>query len=254
MSQNRLIEEKRVNPAEDTIDLAALFSHLMNKWYLLLLVLLVGMLLGNMYAFFMLKPTYESTSKLYVVSSSGDSAVDLTDLNIGTSLTNDYRELIMSYPVLEKAMDELNLKMPLESFERMITLTNPTNTRVLSITAKSNNPELSKRIANTVAGVAQEYLPETMSTVRPNVAQVAKAADRKSSPSFTKYTAIGGLLFLVIAVAIETGLWLVDDTVHTQEDWDESFGTPLIVSIPENDAMRENKQKSAHKASTRRIK
>ena len=53
----------------------------------------------NAYSYFLIRPTYQSTAKMYVVSTSKNSVVDLNALNIGTSLTADYEQLMLSYPV-----------------------------------------------------------------------------------------------------------------------------------------------------------
>lgn len=54
-------------------------------------------------------PTYTSVAKMYIVSASDDSVVDLTDLNIGKALTLDYEDLMLSYPVLDQVIEQLDL-------------------------------------------------------------------------------------------------------------------------------------------------
>ena len=229
-----LIKVTRREDEEVTIDLVELFYALLDKWYMLMLSTLVGMLLLSAYSFFFVEPTYEAVAKLYAVSASGDSAVDLTDLNIGTSLTNDYKELIMSYPVLDQVSAALGLNMTSEGLSRLVTLTNPSNTRILIITARTTDPELSERIANTLAGVAQDYLPETMSTPRLNVAQVAKVPTKKSAPSYTRMTLLGGILGFIIMASYYAVLFLIDDTIKSQEDLENTFGVPVLTSVPAN--------------------
>ena len=70
---------------ENEIDLLELGYVLLDKIHFILLWFLIGAILLNAYAFFCIRPTYQSTAKMYVVSASNDSVVDLTDLNIGTS-------------------------------------------------------------------------------------------------------------------------------------------------------------------------
>lgn len=228
--QNPKIQDKQ---SENTIDLIELFYALVARWHMLLVCGLIGALLFNAYSFFVVTPTYKSTAKLYVVSSSGDSAVDLTDLNIGTSLTNDYRELIMSYPVLDRVIASMKLDMTSESLSRIVSLTNPANTRVLEITVSHADPQMAYEIANTIAGIAQEYLPETMSTVRPNIAQVAKIATKKSSPSYPRDTMLGFLLGLVLMGAWIVSRVIMDDTIHNEEEWEKNFDIPLLTVVAE---------------------
>ena len=114
--------------------------------------------------------------------------VDLDALNIGTSLTADYEQLMLSYPVLEQVINKLNLDMDSDTLAKMITLENPTDTRILNINVVSTDPKSARDIANTLMDVSVDYLPKTMSTNAPNVAQKAKLADHKDGPSYTKYT------------------------------------------------------------------
>lgn len=242
---------------EATIDLVELASYILSKWQYVLLCVLVGALIVNAYTFFFVTPTYKSTAKLYIVSASGDTVVDLTDLNIGTNLTNDYVELIMSYPVLDQVIDKLDLNMDSNALANVLTVTNPSQTRVLTLTATTSDPELSMKIANTLAGVAIEYLPETMSTNKPNVAQVAKLPTAKSSPSYMKNTILGALIGFVLIAGALTLQFLFDDTVKTQEDVENLFNVAVLSIVPENEQMHightHETTKRKHRSLIRRI-
>jgi capsular polysaccharide biosynthesis protein len=219
------------------IDLLDLANVLLDKIHFIIMFLLVGAVVCNAYAYFCIKPTYESTSKLYVVSASDDSVVNLSDLNIGTSLTADYEELMLSYPVLNQVIEKLDLNMTSTQLSGMISLTNPSDTRVLRITVTSTDPEQARDIANTLADVSVEYLPETMSTHAPNIAQVAKLPEHKAGPSYMKYTMIGGLAGALIYCIILVIGYLLDDTIHTAADMEKYFGIVPLTSIPESDKL-----------------
>ena len=231
MNQENMNDEMEI----DLLDLAYM---LLDHWHYLLVCLLAGALVFNIYAFFGIAPTYQSTSKLYVVSASDDSVVNLSDLNLGTSLTADYEELILSYPVLDQVIDKMNLNMDSEQLAKMISLVNPTDTRVLQIEVTSTDKQQACDIANTLANVAIDYLPDTMSTNAPNIAQVARVADKKVGPSYMKYTAIGALLgALIYCIFIIIG-YLMDDTIHTSEDMEKYFGIVPLTVIPESEQFR----------------
>lgn len=223
---------------EKEIDLLDLGMALLEKLPYIVLCLLIGAVLFNAYAYFMVKPTYQSTSKLYVVSASDDSIVNLQDLNIGSSLTADYEELILSYPVLDQVISRMNLDMDYEELGKMIALENPTDTRVLKITVTSTDKQEACDIANTLANVAVEYLPETMSTNAPNIAQVARVADQKVAPGYLKYTAIGAVIGALIYCIFVVAGYLMDDTVHSAEDMEKYFGIVPLTAIPESEQFR----------------
>ncbi len=217
---------------EFEIDLVEVGYLLLGKLQYLLLCFLAGAVLLNAYAYFCITPTYTSTSKLYVVSSSSDSVVDLTDLNIGNSLTSDYEELILSYPMLDIVIDDLDLDISSDELSRLIELNNPSDTRILEIAVTTADPQLSMDIANEVVEAATEYLPKTMSTMAPNIAQEAKLAEHKAGPSYLHYTLIGAVLGLVLCCTVLIVMYLMDDTIHSGEELERCFGYVPLTEIP----------------------
>lgn len=241
------------------IDLLDLGYVLLDKIHFIILSLLMGAVLLNAFSFFCIRPTYQATAKMYVVSASNDSVVDLTDLNIGTSLTSDYEQLMLSYPVLDQVIEDLELDMETEELAEMITLENPQDTRILNITATSTDPAEAMQIANKLTEVSVEYLPETMSTNPPNIAQRAQFPDEKAAPSYAKYTLIGALLGAILYCAYLTVRYLLDDTIHTSEDMEKYFGIVPLTSIPDSDIFedmerREEKEDAIIKKKNRKDK
>ncbi len=229
---------KNTEDDETEIDLLDMGMALLEKLPYIILCFLIGAVLFNAFAYSLIKPTYQSTAKLYVVSASDDSIVNLQDLNIGSSLTKDYEDLILSYPVLDQVIEKLGLDMDSEGLAKMITLENPSDTRVLKITVTSTDKQQACDIANTLANVSIEYLPDTMSTSAPNIAQVARVADQKVGPSYLKYTAIGALLGALIYCLIVIVGYLMDDTIHSADDMEKYFGIVPLTTIPESDQFR----------------
>ena len=210
---------------EAEIDLIDLAWALLDKIHYIVLCFLIGAVIMNAYSYFLVRPTYKSTAKMYVVSASKNSVVDLDALNIGTSLTADYEQLMLSYPVLEQVINKLNLDMDSDTLAKMITLENPTDTRILNINVVSTDPKSARDIANTLMEVSVDYLPKTMSTNAPNVAQKAKLADHKDGPSYKKYTMIGALAGAFLYCMYLVVKYLMDDTIHTADDMEKYFGS-----------------------------
>lgn len=223
------------NESGTEIDLVDLAYMLFDKLHFIVMFFLVGAVLCNAFSFFCIKPTYQSTAKLYIVSASEDSIVNLSDLNIGSSLTSDYEELMLSYPVLDQVIDKLGLNMDSAGLSQMISLENPADTRVLKITVTSTDPKQARDIANTLAEISVGYLPDTMSTRAPNIAQRAILPETKSGPSYMKFTILGGFLGAIVVCIILVVQYLLDDTIHTAEDLEKYFGIVPLTSIPESE-------------------
>lgn len=227
---------------ETEIDLIDLAWALLDKIHYIVLCFLIGAVIMNAYSYFLVRPTYKSTAKMYVVSASKNSVVDLDALNIGTSLTADYEQLMLSYPVLEQVINKLNLDMDSDTLAKMITLENPTDTRILNINVVSTDPKSARDIANTLMDVSVDYLPKTMSTNAPNVAQKAKLADHKDGPSYTKYTVIGALAGAFLYCMYLVVKYLMDDTIHTADDMEKYFDIVPLAVIPDVSELASEKQ------------
>ena len=232
---------------EAEIDLIDLAWALLDKIHYIVLCFLIGAVIMNAYSYFLVRPTYQSTAKMYVVSASKNSVVDLDALNIGTSLTADYEQLMLSYPVLEQVINKLNLDMDSDTLAKMITLENPTDTRILNINVVSTDPKSARDIANTLMDVSVDYLPKTMSTNAPNVAQKAKLADHKDGPSYTKYTMIGALAGAFLYCMYLVVKYLMDDTIHTADDMEKYFDIVPLAVIPDVEELASEKQQKKGK-------
>ena len=232
---------------EAEIDLIDLAWALLDKIHYIVLCFLIGAVIMNAYSYFLVRPTYKSTAKVYVVSASKNSVVDLDALNIGTSLTADYEQLMLSYPVLEQVINKLNLDMDSDTLAKMITLENPTDTRILNINVVSTDPKSARDIANTLMDVSVDYLPKTMSTNAPNVAQKAKLADHKDGPSYTKYTMIGALAGAFLYCMYLVVKYLMDDTIHTADDMEKYFDIVPLAVIPDVEELASEKQQKKGK-------
>ena len=80
-----------------------------------------------------------------------DSAINLSDLQIGSYLTSDYQEVFKTWEVHEQVLQNLGLDYEYEQLENMLSITNPADTRVLYITVNSDDPEEATAMANEYA-------------------------------------------------------------------------------------------------------
>lgn len=227
---------------EAEIDLVEIGWTLLDKLHYIVLSFLIGAVLFNAISYFCIEPTYKSTAKMYVVSASKNSVVDLDALNIGTSLTADYEQLMLSYPVLEQVINKLNLDMDFDELAKMITLDNPQDTRILNIDVISTDPKEARDIANTLMEISVDYLPKTMSTNAPNMAQKAKLPDTQDGPSYMKFTLIGAFLGAFLYCLYIVIKYLMDDTIHTAEDMEKYFDIVPLAVIPDIEALQELKE------------
>ena len=92
---NELVpQQRRQDDQVMEIDLLDLLAYYMSKLPWLIGALIVGALVAGLYTHFMIPDRFTATSRMYMVSASSDSVLNLSDLNLGTSISNDYVELM----------------------------------------------------------------------------------------------------------------------------------------------------------------
>ncbi|MBQ3392593.1 MAG: capsular polysaccharide biosynthesis protein [Lachnospiraceae bacterium] len=215
------------------IDLLDLFGYYLSKFPLLIAAIIIGGLAAGLITHYLIPDKFTAVSRMYMISASSDSVVDLSDLNIGASLSNDYVELMKGRPVVEDVIEQLGLDYTYEQLLNMINLTVVSNTRIVKISVTSTDPAEAMEIANQMAKTSKVELPKVMDAPSPSIAERAVMPTQKSSPSMTKNVMVGALAVLVLVLAILTIIYLMDDTIKTAEDVEREFGIMPLTVIPE---------------------
>lgn len=133
---------------EATIDLVEVFYLLWGHILQIIACFLVGAILAFGFTYFVVTPTYQASASIYVVSASNDSIVNLTDLQVGSQLTADYQELMLSRPLLQDVIRNLELEVDYKAIAQQISITNTNDTRILKITVTDTDPQQAADIAN----------------------------------------------------------------------------------------------------------
>ena len=215
----------------EVIDLLELAYRLLARWKLIVCLALVFAIVSGIYTISFITPTYEATATIYVLNRS-DSAINFSDLQIGTALTQDYIKVFKMWEVHEQVISNLNLPYTYNDMYNMLSIRNETNTRMLDITISSHDPEEAAAIANEYAKVASEYIEDTMLTDKPSIMSVALVPVYPASPSKTRNVMIGFLLGAFLACGYVTISFLMDDKYKTAEDIRKNTGLTTLAVVP----------------------
>lgn len=238
-----------VNNDEVEIDLVEVFYLLWANIFKIILCLFIGAAIAFAYSFFLIVPKYQATAKMYIVSSSSNSVVNLSDLNISSALRSDYQQLIMSRPLLEKVIDTQNLEMTPKELASMVSVSNPSDTRIIAVTVTSPSPQQACDVANEIVKQAKVSLPKIMSSEDPNIYEDAIVPTTKSSPSYSRNTMIGGLLGAILYCAYILIRHFMNDTLVTSDDVYRYIGLQPLAVIPEGNLGDFGKKKKSKKQS-----
>ena len=236
----------------EEIDLIDLFGYYMSRLPLLIAAVVIGAMVSGLFTHYFIPNRYTAVSRMYMISASSDSVLNLSDLNLGASLSNDYVELMKSRPIVEEVIDTLGLEYTYEQVVGMIGLSVVNNTRIVKISATSTDPYEAMQLSNEMARVSKIQLPKVMDAPAPTIVEEAVLPAYKSSPSLSRNVMMGAVLLLVLVLGVLTVLYLMDDTIKTSEDVEREFGIMPLTVIPEGNI--EGLKKTEESKSERRMR
>lgn len=237
------MKEERQDEIE--IDLREVLFEILAHWKLVLFFTILVAAGAFAISNFMLKPMYESTSQLFVLSKS-TSITSVADIQTGSSLTNDYLVVARDRPVLEQVIDNLGLFENYSQLRGKITVDNPSDTRILRITVTDLDCDRAKMIADEMANVVSAYIAEKMDQDPPSIISWGYADGAPVSPNIVKNTLLGALAGMVLALVIVIGSYLLNDTIMVPEDIESRLDMNVMGILPVIE-MEEEENHGSHK-------
>ena len=216
------------------IDVFQLVKVLWKRKFLIALVALVAGLAAFAYSSFVIKPQYASTTRIYVVNRNQADKPGLTnqDLQAGSYLVKDYREIILSQDVLEKVVADQNLTIDAKTLGKKVSVTVPADTRIVSISVRDGKPEEASRIANALREVAAQKIISVTRVSDVTTLEEARPATSPSSPNIRRNTMMATIAGVGIVIVIVLLVELLDDRVKRPEDIEEVMHISLLGVIP----------------------
>lgn len=219
------------------IDVLSLLKKLWMKKFLILFMALFFGTLALLGSVFLIKPSYSASTRIYVINQQNAENITATDLQAGSFLVNDYKEIITSRDVMKDVIATNSLSLSPDTLSKMISVTIPADTRVISITVTNHDPQQAKDLANSIREVASEKFKSVTKVQDVTPLEKAQLPSKPSSPNIKRNTMIGlliGGLFTIVIIVIRE---VLDDRVKRPEDVEEVLGMTLLGIVPNIDKM-----------------
>ncbi|MGN0485167.1 MAG: YveK family protein [Lachnospiraceae bacterium] len=247
--------DKQFDDEELEIDLLEVLLEFKRKlWVILAAIVLFGGAAGA-FSKLALTPQYTSTSMVYILSKE-TTLTSLADLQIGSQLTKDYKVIVTSRRVLKQVIEEMGLELTYPELLKKVSIENPQDTRILSISVTDPDPNLAKQTADQIAKTASEYIGDIMEMVPPKLIEEGEIPLQKSSPSNMKNALLGAAAGAFLSCGILFLQVIMNDTIRTEEDVTKYLGLTVLASVPtrEGEKMEDKDLTSAHRTKARKTK
>ena len=217
------------------LDIMLLLRRIWEKKVLIVLVTLLFTVASLAVSIFVITPQYSSTTKVYVVNQTKDEkkAITTQDVQLGSLLVKDYKEIILSNKVMEDAAEKSGTGLTAKELAKKVSVEAPKDTRIISITVQDKDPQVASDLANTVKEVSADQIKDVTKIDDVTTLEEAKAATSPSSPNILKNGILATALGFILAVAGVVLFELLDDRVKRAEDIEETMGLVLLGVVPD---------------------
>lgn len=223
---------------EEVIDLKELFGYLIKKLLNIFVVTGVCGIAALLYSLLFITPMYESTTTLLVIN---------TGTSASTSFMLDCIEVVNSGSVAADVISKTGLDYTYSDVSGMMSVNNPTNTRVLELTIRAESPELAQQLASAYAEAVQSRVSERLRVGAPEIIEAPTVNPDAVSPNTMRNAAIGLLAGFVLSCGFYVCRYMLDDSVRKIDDIERLFGIKALAAIP-----NENIEISAPPAASKR--
>ena len=214
-------------------------------WVIILSALVAG---GCVYAysFFTYDPEYTSVSKVYILRQDQEDKQSANgyaqDFNVALTTVNDCKLIIKTNSTLNKVIEALELDWSAERLSQAITLSSSDDSRIVQIAVKTNDPELSKDIADILSAKGVERIKEVMGIEQATVMEYGTLPLSPSNSVLDLKVWLVSFIAALLTFAIYLILFLSNDRIVDPEDVVSHLGLSVLGNIPNEDDMSEKKK------------
>lgn len=234
MAKSRLdrMPSNDLNEMEE-IDLLELFRAVLKYIKLIIVLCVVFGLGGFLGTKFLITPTYTASTSIYLtpqISESG--SLDYNSQMANSKLVTNVVNLMTQNNVMSEVAKDVGMENA-ASVKKCITVTNESNTEIITVTATTTDPKLSKDIANGTVSTFTKTMQKNLNVRNIEVVDKAKLSYVPSGPNIKKNTMLATMVGFVLGCGYAVLRFLFDNRLRTKEEAEKYLGIPVFCEIPE---------------------
>jgi capsular polysaccharide biosynthesis protein len=222
----------------EEIELKDLFYMVLNKLWLIILLIVLSAVVSGVISIFYLTPEYETSTTMMLGKPADYGSTDgitYQDIQVNQKLIGTYAEIAKSKVVLNEVKESLGTSLSSTDIGKKINVSLVNGTEIIKVTVKDTSPERAVSIANTVSSVFMKNVSDIMQIDNVQVIDVAEEPMNPVSPNIKMNIAIAGVLGAMIALFIIFVIEAFDNTIKVPEDVTRHLSLPVIGMIPDHD-------------------
>ena len=221
---------------EQVISISEIFEALKKRWILIVSITLVATLISGILSFFVIKPTYEASTKVFVgKEESSLEGYNTNDIQMYQKLLQTYAETIKTNEVIQAAINNTNADLSVKDVKDSLTVTPIADTQILQIKYQNNDPEVARSIIENITNEFVILSKELVPNGNVRVIEAVQLPEDPVAPNKKMNIAIAFLLGLMVSVGLVFLLEYIDNTFKSKENLERELNIPVLGLIPSCD-------------------
>jgi len=219
------------------LDIKGYFGVIAQKWWVIIVMVVLCCGSITAYDFFAAKPLYEASTKLIVSSSTrAESPVRLDSSEISSNilLINTYKDIIKTPAIMEKVVENHpEIRRTSKELANDVRVGSTKDSQVMSITIRDYSLYQAVQIVNAISEVFKQEITAIMNVDNVTILSQANASDyaESVSPSLLIKNFIAFVISLIISLGIIFLREYLDDTIKSEEDVTSYLGMPTLAMV-----------------------
>ncbi|MBQ8404304.1 MAG: hypothetical protein IJX55_07780 [Clostridia bacterium] len=204
-----------------------------------IMVLVAAIAVGSFFAISkaLYVPEYSSKATIYVLDKDESGSLGATELNVADKFLYDCTYAIKSEAVLNSVRAELALPQTYKGLYEKVSTSNPSNTRFIEVTVQAASPELAKEIVDAICEESKNLIVSEMNYEIHVFQEGIFSTEPSNQTSLTTYILVG-LVAAVLVYGVFFLMFMLDDSVWTDEEIDKYLGISILGDIPDANSTR----------------
>lgn len=218
------------------VNFKELLEIIIKKWWLILLLTVIGFGTAYIYTVKYVTPVYEANTVLYIGQEGGSLGsidVSLGQLNANSQLLVDYKQIASTRLVVNEVIKNLGLNISYDEFKNNVIIESVLDSRLFTVGFRHSDPQVAKQIADELAKQLTVAVLQIVGVENIRILDQALVPQSPISPNVLLNAVIGGMLGFFISLFVIILMFLMNDTVMNEEDIERLIGVSVLGDIPE---------------------
>ena len=216
----------------EEIDILDFIKYYLSKIYIVAILLVIALIVGNIYINEFKTPLYKSNTTIILVSEKQEKDYTQSDINLNKNLVTTYSNIIKSKKVLNQVIKDLKLDYSYSKLYSEVNVSSVDNTEIIIISVSDADPVLAMRIADSIVPVFTLEVERIYKIENVSVVDTAEISEKPYNMNNLKSNVLFGLISIALGSMIIFIIYYFDSSVKSAEMIEDKLCLTVLGMIP----------------------